>query len=800
MKNATTHSRLFAKYAICCFALFAPLLAVGQEVNQEGLAKLEQLDARLTGKMADTTRLRLLREAADLATQTDRSLLGKYLDPLLPLAEKTGDFESVGFYHSKLATLDYFNGNLEAAIGKYQTASTFYDKAGTGNMAIQMRTRAGLMDCLQGRYAEAEKIYRTEMGLATKGRYDDALAFLFNQMGTLYHYQNGVDSAIFYYEKSEKVYAALKDTLGMLRPMSNHAVLEFNSGDMQKAVEIHLHIAAIREKKGATHDLLTTYNTLATYYEGMGQYFEAMEYAQKSIAITDKLGDVAAKVDAIQSLARISKKTNDYEKVFRLLNEGRALAENAKNMPAIISSNIEFAAAKLDHKDYREAADIFEKTLAKMKEEGNDSRHRPLVTGYLGEAYLYLGEYDKSQRLLEEAMELFQQAGDEGLFLEFHYSLGLLYLKKGMPQKAVELGEKSYAHLLSSNRAENRMHNAEMLAKAYKQLGNYPKALSYYETFMALSDSLINIENVRVLTAKEKDFEFQMEKNEMAIQQAQQEALLRAETKQARTAAVAVAIIGLLGFGFFWNARRKNRIITAQNEQLAHLNDTKDRLFSIIGHDLRKPAIAFRGIAQKVNYLLKKQDYPTLQQLGEEIEQDALALNKLTDNLLNWALTQKNVMPYNPQAVQMAEVAEETVAIFQKTAADKGVALTTDIPEGLRVYADINALRTILRNLVDNAIKFTPAGGQVSISAAPGPDGIRLTVNDTGLGMTEEKARDLLLLQSRKSEAGTDGEKGTGLGLHLVQELAKLNKGAVEVASKLGKGTSIVVLLPTVAG
>ena len=99
------------------------------------------------------------------------------------------------------------------------------------------------------------------------------------------------------------------------------------------------------------------------------------------------------------------------------------------------------------------------------------------------------------------------------------------------------------------------------------------------------------------------------------------------------------------------------------NQQLEQLNRTKDRIFSIIGHDLRKPAIAFRGITQKVNYLLKKKDYETLERLGNEIEKDALSLNQLTDNLLSWALTQKDVMPYNPKAIEVAPLVEEQLSI-----------------------------------------------------------------------------------------------------------------------------------------
>ncbi|MGB1243566.1 MAG: sensor histidine kinase, partial [Chitinophagales bacterium] len=235
--------------------------------------------------------------------------------------------------------------------------------------------------------------------------------------------------------------------------------------------------------------------------------------------------------------------------------------------------------------------------------------------------------------------------------------------------------------------------------------------------------------------------------------------------------------------------------IKAQKDKLEQLNLTKDHIFAIIGHDIRKPVIAFRGIGKKVNYLLKKQDYQTLNQLGNEIEQDALALNQLTDNLLNWAILQKDVISYNPQFIQVAEIVSEVSALFGSMAKEKEIELSVDISDTLHVYADINTLRVIVRNIIDNALKYTHKGGKVNITANRHPQGIKIQVSDTGIGIPQEKLNDIFLLQNNKSTAGTDGEKGTGLGLHLIHELVKLNKGVIEVVSQLGKGTTFNILL-----
>jgi len=236
-----------------------------------------------------------------------------------------------------------------------------------------------------------------------------------------------------------------------------------------------------------------------------------------------------------------------------------------------------------------------------------------------------------------------------------------------------------------------------------------------------------------------------------------------------------------------------------KEKQLAQLNQTKDRIFGIIGHDLKKPAIAFRGITKKVNYLLKKKQYDRLLVLGESIEKDANALNLLTDNLLKWALLQRDILPNDATETDIQPIVEDVFSIFDRIAAEKNIRLTANIPPDHKALADKNALSTIIRNLVDNAVKFTAEGGEVSVSTTEIKGGILISVRDSGVGMHEDKIKDLFLLKKEKTTEGTEGEKGTGLGLHLVGELIKQSKGSVEVNSQIGEGTEFRITLPQAA-
>lgn len=237
--------------------------------------------------------------------------------------------------------------------------------------------------------------------------------------------------------------------------------------------------------------------------------------------------------------------------------------------------------------------------------------------------------------------------------------------------------------------------------------------------------------------------------------------------------------------------------IRAKEKELASLNRTKDSLFAIIGHDLRRPALEFRGIGSKVNYLIQKKDYPNLLKYGEALEKAAFSLNSLLDNLLNWALQQRNVMPYQPRAIKVAEEVADIYDQFQEFAQKKNIKLQFDLPADGRIYADPNSFLTIVRNLVDNAVKFTAANGQVQLTQEIVGQEVALKITDTGIGIPPAELDDLFQLKEKRSRPGTANEKGTGLGLNLVSELVKLNHGRITVESTVGSGTTFTVFFPS---
>ena len=221
------------------------------------------------------------------------------------------------------------------------------------------------------------------------------------------------------------------------------------------------------------------------------------------------------------------------------------------------------------------------------------------------------------------------------------------------------------------------------------------------------------------------------------------------------------------------------------------------RILTIIGHDMRRPVLSFRGITKKVNYLLKKKDFERLQALGGSIEGEAQSLYQLTENLLNWGLLKQGVAPYSPEMVLVASIVREVQELHERSATKKGVTIKTSLDKGMVVFVDKRAVFTILRNLVDNAIKYTPTGGQVFVHSQQEGQLVILKIADTGIGISPERRKILFDKKQTTSERGTAGEVGTGIGLSLCQELAEINKGSLSVMDNEGQGTTFTLTLPT---
>ena len=241
---------------------------------------------------------------------------------------------------------------------------------------------------------------------------------------------------------------------------------------------------------------------------------------------------------------------------------------------------------------------------------------------------------------------------------------------------------------------------------------------------------------------------------------------------------------------------QQKNILEKQKQELTDLNATKDKFFSIIAHDLRSPISTLISLSEVLHTdmdLLEPQQQSDILESLHDLSKNYL---RLLDNLLQWARVQSGRMVPEPAAFDLAGMILEVVNFYRPYALDKQIRLVELNIAPATVFADINMMRLVLRNLVSNAIKFTQPGGEIHVTMINKTDWAEVIVQDNGLGMTAEVLEGLFHLDKTHSTPGTAGEKGTGLGLHLCKEFVELNNGLIKVESQSGFGSVFNFTIP----
>lgn len=240
----------------------------------------------------------------------------------------------------------------------------------------------------------------------------------------------------------------------------------------------------------------------------------------------------------------------------------------------------------------------------------------------------------------------------------------------------------------------------------------------------------------------------------------------------------------------------RTRELQEANEDLEASSHTKDRFFSILAHDLKNPVSALAGISASLQAKFSKLNREEVYTYIGDISKSAASIQNLLLTLLDWARTQTRNIVYTPEDLSLLELLSNSQSLAESQIKSKHIRFSMTVDPGHAVFADRQMVDTIFRNLLSNSVKFTPTYGEIAVQTVEEAQYIRLSVRDSGVGMTPEQAANLYNIQRQNVSTGTQGETGTGLGLMVVKEFIEANKGAVSVDSRPGVGTTFTVWLP----
>ncbi len=451
-----------------------------------------------------------------------------------------------------------------------------------------------------------------------------------------------------------------------------------------------------------------------------------------------------------------------------------------------------FGAIRLEQQQFRKSLSYFQRLL----ELGNgklQKSHQTQVYHNIGLCYLHLEQFDSAEQYLKQSTALYELQNDTLELIGAYGDLAGLYYEQYKDELAIPYFEKAYE--LSGNTRDFllRQNTALNMAIVEENREEYGQALVYRKQYEQWRDSLNDQSRVWELAQIEKKLAIEQKERQVQALKADS-ALQKAERNRSLILAAALLLLLVVGAFFYRDKARSNRLISAQKEELSTINDTKDRLFSIVSHDLRSSLNGLKSNLSQQLELQRGQDKTRINELLQQGSKLANSTFNLVDNLFHWALLQTQQSFFESEPLKLYYMVEQAAFDYDALMQTKIIGFHNDIPKATVVLADQGTLKIILRNLLDNAIKYTLEGGTVTCHAKIRDFWCTLVVEDTGIGMSDE-VREVVIGEKQRTDQGPI--RGTGLGLQLVRAMVLQNQGTFDIKSTEGRGVSVFITLPT---
>ncbi len=618
-----------------------------------------------------------------------------------------------------------------------------------------------------------------------------AFSYRYLEMDSLYSIGK---KALEYSEKIDYTYGKIKG----LDALGNYY---YNKGEREKSMPLFQEALRLATEAKDIPSELSIINAMAQNYSFEGNYAEALNLNLKGIDLAREIDDQPMLSVLNENIAGLYADQKDFknalmfydtvQKINRRLGDEVIDAETQSNMASLYK----------DAKDYKNAMFNINRSISTFE------KHK--VYDWLAYAYevkgdIYLDQekykwalywYDQSNMLFKHQIE------DDRIKIQLMNGMAKVYFGLEQDSLALVYAKKGLALSDKIKSLQGKIDCSETLYKLHKKNGNTPEALAYLESFKILSDSLFKDKNKQSLSLLETKLQYEQEKQELI------EANETALAKQRNYIYFSVIILMILSIITFVIRRSENiqrklnrelkeksTAVTQREAQLHEINKTNTKLFSIIGHDLRGPIGGLQSMLKLFTdgEISTKEFVSFIPKLKTDVDNISFTLN----NLLSWGMNQLNGVVTKPKRVSLSNLVNNNIQLLSEIANSKSIKIINQLPENPRIWADSHQMDIVVRNILSNAIKFTPENGLITITAVEKAGMWQVSIRDTGIGMTAEMQRSIFKDSSNITTYGTNNEKGTGLGLSLCKEMVLKNNGEIWVDSVPRKGTTFYFTVP----
>jgi signal transduction histidine kinase len=465
----------------------------------------------------------------------------------------------------------------------------------------------------------------------------------------------------------------------------------------------------------------------------------------------------------------------------------------SKKFPFYINVSFNLGEVALQQNEFEVALNYFT-TIEKFPR--RTYLKKDIVIQNIGLCYLHLKKFDKAEVYLIKNSRTQEVQKDTLLLVESYIGLANLYYVQYKDDQAIPYFEKAYILSKKIKSFDIKRMAAKNMAAVEENRKNFPLALVYRKEYETWKDSLNDQNKVWAIADLEKKFAVKQKQKEVDVLAAENKVKV-AERNGFIISSVLLFILFGTGVYFYRQKIKNNKIILAQRNELDELNATKDKLFSIVSHDLRSSVNALKMSNNKLIENLENKNFTELDVLLHNNSTIANGAYNLLDNLLNWALLQTKKAYFFQESLHLATIVQHVEYNYKPLMLNKNINFENNVSTEDYVFADLDSLKIIIRNLLDNAIKFSKENGKVSIySRTPSEDFCYLVVEDTGIGMNKSAQEELLKETILLSKKKNDDTIGTGLGMQLCKSLIRKNGGRLEIESEENVGTKIIIIVP----
>jgi len=598
---------------------------------------------------------------------------------------------------------------------------------------------------------------------------DTLIATSYLGMGNIHYKNSRYNEALSYYIKAIKTEFFDNHPHELMNLHTETGVLYYYTSSYEKSLNHYLKAVKIAKELKDTMQMAALYNNIGLLYYVIEDFQKARENYTNALKIFTKYGQKQNQALALINIGNIFlvKSNSDSSLLYYETALNLATELDDYHLTALCYHNL--GTIQNDLGNTQQALDLFIKAFDRY---------------YIGKSYFELGNISCNIATIYLEQKKFKDS--------FKY----LAIAK-------EMSEITGSKKLKLNYLDTE-------AYYYEETKDFEKAYRRLFSYMEVRDSVISEENNRLIAEMENKLLLKEKEKENEVLKKQNE-IQELEITKSRLISISLIIIVILLLIVFiaiviyqQNKIKKkalieqaNSRILEQNKRLYNLNAEKNRFFSIISHDIKNPLSAIVNFSTLISEELATLKTEEVKKYLSYIEEGAFKINSLLDNLLKWASSQSDKINQNPKPTSLKEVISKTLNLLEEPAKAKGISFITNLSENNMVIADTNQIYTILRNLVDNAIKYSPDSESIIVQTIDNGNMIQTNIQDNGIGMNEEELHNLFKLDKKvKNNPLIKEDSGTGLGLILSKEFIESNNGEIWATSYPGKGCVFSFTLP----